>query len=826
MSGRHRPRISVFVGREDILAAVTEGLSEGNRSYLVDATGPWGIGKTALLDKIKSDLDQGRTYLAIRGDLGPFAPESPPGPESTLSTRELQCNFDQFCALLVALADIARSAAFDGFRIRLERERGRIAEAVDKVDVRVETKFVVRRGSAVSGSDVGNVADPTDAVVRAAIASVRPTVARHFTEALSAASATARSVLLLDEFDRLSGHPIADWVLELARGLSTTVVVLTTKSDCRELASDVSRHPLQRFTAEQVRRYLGEVASTLSGYTGRPVSLPPSVADELFTFSGGYPQLVGLGADMVIDRILAGAPESEIPGVFADVPVEMRAKVVELVRRLKVEVADDDLKAALGQTWVLRRLDEDVLERVLFSGEKRLPEAERKLRARSALRQLSAYSFVAPDPAGGYRFHEFVREALEEQMASDPTVPDPAEVHTLASAYYRERTVQFEGTEGDPSSYEGWFRYEEPVWQNLKREWLYHTAVIEEDADCPEAGVALARIFLEAFWWYGWYTYFPFCEQLLDDWERTQPSRRHEWSRPLRKLLESYPKRASQGWADVEEALLDLSLVGGIESRAPQELDGDARRVRALISVFLGNCARAGDPAHLAGAERYYREAYELFELVGETVALPYTALCVAEVALERARDDEALEWCARAFDLARASRTPDYEAIAGLYRFLGDLLTAKGDHEGAVDAYGRALVAAYVFNGFPRAPDNYTAQFYRDHLERTATRLCEIWRIDGPQAALDACATLRAAFAGYWRTRPDPNPADETLNAALSAADAAALAILLFPPGPTEDEIGKKVSNHRRHAQRVWRERSVQLLDPGGLLAAQRTSP
>src|SRR5574337_1949273 len=158
-------------------------------------------------------------------------------------------------------------------------------------------------------------------------------------------------------------------------------------------------------------------------------------------------------------------------------------------------------------------------------------------------------------------------------------------LHGKALAWYRERLK--ETIEGDLSGYGSWYRYEKPAWQALKDAWLYHLAA---SGGTVGSVLAFLRVYFDAFWWWGYYQRFPFCELLIREWlQRDVSTTAREALRQLSTFQESYPagyeKRGRQeGWRRVERALIALRQGQGLDGEVTRIAGEDACRVRHFRS--------------------------------------------------------------------------------------------------------------------------------------------------------------------------------------------------------------------------------------------------
>src|SRR5262249_9493685 len=185
----------------------------------------------------------------------------------------------------------------------------------------------------------------------------------------------------------------------------------------------------------------------------------------------------------------------------------------ELVSQIVRAVPDPELQRILDEAWVFRRFDVAALRHLLGDdAEAAGRDAER--RYLDHLDRLQKYSFVdvedpGPDGKVWYRFHDYLREARDSYLARDGE--RYSKLHDRARAYYSGRLKDYEEK---PVAYGSWYRYEHREWRALKIEWIYHGERLRSvTGDRTPVRLDFVRLFLDAFWWWGMYQYFPFCQQ-------------------------------------------------------------------------------------------------------------------------------------------------------------------------------------------------------------------------------------------------------------------------------------------------------------------------
>lgn len=403
--------------------------------------------------------------------------------------------------------------------------------------------------------------------------------------------------------------------------------------------------------------------------------------------------------------------------------------------------------------------------------------------------------------ASEYTMHRIVAEYARTRLP----LPASQALHHKALAFYAEK---LRGTlESDPEAYLGWYRYEQAEWQETKDACLYHMA---HAGDTVAGVLAFLRVFFDAFWWWGYYQRFPFCERLVAEWrQRELEPRAREILEQVVRFQDAYPagpdKRAASGdWAKVEQALLTIRDRLGLVGETRRIEGEDARRVRAFIDFFLAESWAYGR-GDRDEALRHYAAARNLLLADGMAWIAAWIAFYVAQYLMEQGEPAAAREHAqcslaegADAFGEAAPLAERDSELIANDYRILGDLALAGGDVDGAAAAYCRAALYAYVFQAIPEPADSYTMAFYREITGRVAGRIADLLAAEPAQGRRFA-----EAVWAYWAPARG-GEGGAGLAPALAAADAATLAAALFPPPLAEADIVRAATEYSRRVLAV----------------------
>ena len=606
-----------------------------------------------------------------------------------------------------------------------------------------------------------------------------------------------RLLVLVDDLDRVKGRRLADWLVGLLVDLSGTTVVLTVRSEADLPAADgrIVCRRLADLTNEEVHDYVRERSalptSNLSSLKDEPEEFE-RVVDTVFQYTNGYPMAMALTVDL-IDQ----SPEQEhsmslIRRLSAS--QENKAeKLHSLVEGLLIGV-DAELKEAMECVWVVRHFDAPLLRHMLDKPE--------DVDVGGLLERLQRYSFVkSPGEApssddDSYTLHEFVRDWAERRLR----LQDRARYcgwHKRAAEYYAGALGRYEDEHGEDSAYEAWFRFEDPRWQRLEWEWLYHTSHLE-GADRVVGRLSAARLYLDAFWWWGCYVPFPFCDRILHDAELVlADDDDRAWFGSLKRLADCYPMGWRKGdappekWRGVRQSLLFIEQRGGLAGDHP---DAEVRRhLRGIVDIFLAHASRYLDPMDTRADERL-EDALEQFGADKDEWNAAWVRYEWADLQLDRRRSTasepeagfpgDAGHLAAIAERLTAAAQTAasldDRELVANAHRVYADALWLEGDAAGALDSYGRAALHAYHFQ-IKDQPDAYTEAFLTEMVERTAGPFDELLASGRGDLAREGARRMQRLFAPYWSLSGGRRAlaADEPTNG-LALAEAA------LPPGPS----------------------------------------
>jgi tetratricopeptide (TPR) repeat protein len=265
--------------------------------------------------------------------------------------------------------------------------------------------------------------------------------------------------------------------------------------------------------------------------------------------------------------------------------------------------------------------------------------------------------------------------------------------------------------------------------------------------------LAFLRAYFDAFWWWGCFLDFAFCDQLLKEWEQREPSERgRQVLAAVRKFQHAYPKesqdRHSTGWAEVEAAVMQVQVLAGLDGDPLQWTDPERRHVRAFTDIFLAEASRFGRADYLQAASRY-QEALDLFEKNDDAWNRAWVLYHFADMNIQRGNGEVAMQQLERSLALGTSQQDPEVIALA--YRLRGDFFLAVGDLKEASENFQRALFHAYRFQVEPLSPDPYTVQFYAQTVSHVLAQLQALHARQKAQAVA-LSVELRGIWTAWWK--------------------------------------------------------------------------
>jgi hypothetical protein len=430
------------------------------------------------------------------------------------------------------------------------------------------------------------------------------------------------------------------------------------------------------------------------------------------------------------------------------------------------------------------------------------------------------------------------------QDADDTSAEERYALHAIVAGFFRDRlldpgdrtklheaaeqALRGQLEEGPLSNMFGMYAIEGTRWQGRVSLWLYHLAHIAH-VQPTDARARMASLYLDAFWWWGYYEPFPFCDLLISNWERVvvppQTADDHiSFVRHLHALNERYPRGWHKTGSDmrpVKNALTGIAELIGVDLDAPPATyddDPDRLHLQGILRVFLGDCAFfpvTATPipeADFAAALRWYQAALDSFVRRREQLGSyadewneAWTLYQIADLHAEAGKLDEAGQLCDQAETLERdrvqragERGETDYvleELLGNIARVRADMAESRGDLAEEACQRTRAVVHAYAFQVRPPqaipcendperyegGPDTYTDSYYREMTERAVFRMLDLIAA-GQQ---DAARKMARSLAACWHRQDRPEVAEFLDRATISEKSPGpeALRQALFPP-------------------------------------------
>jgi hypothetical protein len=614
----------MFIGRTEILKHIKQEKLE--QSTVNGICGDLGSGRTSLLNTLQSGIPNVRS---VPVPLENFDPGHPGQVGDTASVGAVQANFVKFTELLEFLVQEVCPS-----------EKAAMKEAIQKA-----RNDKVRLGRLISiDASVAEIDQPlTPQDVSRAWREAAEAVSQDFQKLWQACNPGC--LLLLDDFDSLAKQEIGGWLQQLLLPVSKTeadeerlprtIVVLTRSPGTPKatLTGIDAEWSIGNFTKAEVAEYLREVRN---GEYPEDATL-----NMVYEITGGHPATLRLVHELVWGGMLAhDQPELLLRDLTRE-PREERAAV--LVERMVERLEAPDLMAAIQAGAVPRRFDSRLLAALLDGDGAKVRAMPDSSTLFETIRKLPFTELVpALENRVVLRLHPYVRKSLiaRMQVAQAELLQ---RLHERAARYYQDLlSDDFKDSRGRTYQYGDWYYLEQPKWQERKREWLFHAAQIYGREPRQSAVLEFTRLFLDAFWWWGNYVHFDFCDQLLADVASLMENREdaqdetstavpalaeRSWPRlrslhgAFSRILADYPlrsvKSAHANWGEVRNALLQVQSLCML-SPLPKRPSVPEKHIAALLHVFLAHSWRYEAPSSLDKnewlriADLMYGKAYDL----------------------------------------------------------------------------------------------------------------------------------------------------------------------------------------------------------------------
>lgn len=764
-------KIKHFVRREKTMRAFDEFLRSDESVWVADLSGAHGIGKTTvLLHYYRSrgniqhawiDL-RARKYKAI-----PCQDETTPAAVAALfdaqqgyRTLLLDIAADLFGAdspaFLEILADIKQ--VMPDNLAQAGKFLSQIGRFVRKVNFKPEFSFAGMR-LGLGGLEFEAPFDSKKSF------SEQADIRRRMTDALArrvvAMNLRGNTLIVFDDFCHIRGSYLEKWIAtELLPRLRGCKIVLShTEMDSAFLPADAFSVPLERFSLAETRKYveirLGSAA------------LPSEMVERLHTQFDGNPQQIEwaldsiqmVGAEHAGELAFFRQPASSVSGGGMD---DLAAMQIDLVVRRSPE-----MKTAIDVACLLQEFDRKLFEEVLAGA---IPDVELSLS--SVWKKLGELSFIESKGDGRiYVVHPQIAR-WRETFLRERNATFVEDVHRLAAAWYG-TAMQKREEDADESVWERLHQYELPEWQTLSQGWLRHLAAN------PDAGLEVATRYFDAYFWWGEYVEFPFCERLIEDLKAASLSPR---SRKIVEMLDEFhrsfiPQRQQSGAADwTQDVLLVLSHLSdrlGLNAPSPD----DARRwhLRGLVENYVAEARYAAnhrDPlaevAYRNSAEAFFKARQICLDRVRQsledgdrktarrcreqanTEAWYGGWMCVwlAGLYAEWSQPDKAVQAAELAEQTILKVDPKDIEALGRIHAARGDVHFAAHRWDEALREYQLYALFAlgFLIDEYGVGGDIYTFEYLRESIEHIYARLVSLQAADAA-----VLSSWWAAWIAFW---------------------------------------------------------------------------
>src|SRR5436305_4898259 len=503
----------LFVGRRQELDDIL-GLLAGTRNgVVVDLIGVSGSGKTWLLEQLGGEVGEVPGAVLRYSDrlLRPDGHRDDLG--TAASPAVLRHTFVEAVHLMRTLAGESH------------RDFSSVWEVVDESQswtrpVEIHQHLQVGRKATATGVNVQNQVSTASSAdeLRDQIIAAQERLDEAFVEVWRGYTSSRPVLVAVDSFERCLDDEFGAWLLRFALRLpgTVTVVARVPGDDPMPVQSPRIRERwLSNFTLAEVADYLDR------RLVGEPVA--PGVAELIHQFTDGLPGGVLLMGELLNERGPATITTTELRRILARLPEDIHDDWAKVVDEILTSVPE---RSAVRAAAVVSSFDEPLLAELLGTEHAGPAKDATTSAAAAAIGALRRRRLLRPlptpsgQPSGRFRVHEFIRHSVARELRAEE-VTWWRELHARAAAYYF-RLLQKEWESAEGGGYTGWYRYENEDWQWYKREWLGHESHLTDQR--PVTRTRVARVLLDAFWWWGCYHAFPFNRDLLDDWDRAAAS--------------------------------------------------------------------------------------------------------------------------------------------------------------------------------------------------------------------------------------------------------------------------------------------------------------
>jgi hypothetical protein len=819
-----------YVERQPFTNEFNNYLHSSENILLVDTEADNGMGKTTALAKLYRELRRNQAFLTVWLEARSYSlPNSNPTMSNYRSLAALGQCLVNYSDLLKALADSLDAPDFNAFGDVLE-------DISDEMMLKLFSMHVDAKGMNFNSgnvtirdwNEIGQTAristgslsltfnrEGDAQLIEVSMERTAQQFSSAFVERFNKISKTKRAVLFVDDYCKIVDQRTGQWLLnEVIDRLQNLIVVLsrTTMADVSLPNFKFRRPLLEIFGKEQVVDYLTRRFLT--------TDIPDRLVISILDYSAGYPIGVALVGDYIHQQgiELNRLTDEDIDGLI--VKIRNLRGLQDMIEEIYAGISQTDsrLKRAIEIVSTVRRFDQNLMAFIMQSldAEARPDDvpapdglddiAERyEDMAADLLKILRKFSFIHYNEKEElHSVHQQFYEIMQSHLRKDNRALHQ-KMHRVAAQYYHEWLFAYEDNkQGDRTTYERWYRYEDPVWQNKMSEWLFHLAMLE---DRKTAHFNFAKIYFDAHWWWGLYVPFPFCEKLLEEWQRTQITKEDRALLDLiLKFHHTYPvgRKTEQSygkvWQDIRGLLNDLLNRFKINSEPFTSDDEEKRHLRGIIDLYKAESFRfSPNEAERPKAEDLYTKALNLFVLNEDEWNQAWSLYECSDYFLETKQFQKAVDYANASAKLIRNDDplAQDHELMSKTSRVRADVYWHQQDYNNAFLYYALSIWYAYLFHAYPPPADDYTMTYHAEVLDRTSERLVMLWKQGEKDLARKACAELRNFFAFYHKAQEHSSPSPDELDSWLENGDQARLIENLLLPAPQNTELGENSDDY-----------------------------
>lgn len=806
------------IGRRALLSWLEADHRKGRPAVWDVIAGP-GSGKTMLLEAMAELASPGARVVRITmGKLAENYEQRRAGSGEPLEIELARTGLCMGVARIVGDKLTAASFDIEQHIYAADQEiQGLLASRPEsRPDVDVANWLIPRGGP--------DAAVPLDPVVSAEYAgrvrAIRTGLGRGIADVLGRPpSGAGQFVVLIDNLHCVTDAACRRWLADLFCDRLETVTVVARRPGDQDFCEAAITYRLRDFTRAETLEYFRVVG----GIDLRAVE--ERTLDAFMARRRGRPQAVAAQCDELTGRVQAVVNDlldqaAHPAGTAADDDRFVPAIARQLVAQACREVLGRDLPVVMDFLVVLRHVNAGLLDQVLTA------EAVTEDEAELLAARLARYSIMTSsddDHPESFRLHEHIRAYLLDEMP-------PGTVrrrHERAERVYAEWVAGYE-PELDPETGEAftvWARFESPEFQVLLQEWLYHAMRSQGRQLSGETAVRITQVFLEAFWWWGFYLSSDVCVQLLREFKEISADKSdadQQWLRDLSTFYRNYrwgyvyEADESRDWALAGTALENLRMRAGLKPGKPMPRGRHA--IDIITNVYLAQSFAFRDPGGEPGkAASYFAEARAAVRRsveAGNEGHAWYDAWIVYETAdmWSRCGRPERAGAELRELDALAAADTEgdliDRDLNSRAADVHAEVYLARGDYARAIDACARAALQVYVYHvtqETERQPPNlYTYKRHAESIDRARECLEKVRERD-PGAWRSGIRRMCAVFAPYWRLAGGAGAGQFAPPAGpWSAADGPALPEGIIPPVPADAYRGRYGTPFTELAQKL----------------------